>query len=86
MQDEELFDVTVSDALRLLTRSQKTNSTHHYCRIIRLCSGADMQGASGVESDGFSGWVLSVRGADRGRWSISGGAFNGWACSLFASV
>jgi hypothetical protein len=50
MQGGELFDVTVSDALRLLTASQKTNSTHQYSRIIRLCSGADAQGASGAET------------------------------------
>jgi hypothetical protein len=42
MQYEELLDVTVSDALRLLSGSQKTNSTHQYCRIIRLRLGADV--------------------------------------------
>ena len=67
MQDGELFDVTVSDALRLLTASQKTNSTYQYSRIIRLCSGADAQGASGVERGGHKRLGVFVRGASRGR-------------------
>ena len=67
MQDGELFDVTVSDALRLLTASQKTNSTYQHSRIIRLCSGADAQGASGAERGGLNRLGVFVRGARRGR-------------------
>jgi hypothetical protein len=74
MQYGELFDVTVSDALRLLTGTQKTNSTHQYSRIIRMCSGADAQGASGADAVALIGRVHLVRGASRGRWIVS------WGC------
>ena len=55
MQDGELFDVTVSDALRLLTETQKTNSTHQYSSIIRLCVGAGAQSAFVAERCGLYG-------------------------------
>jgi hypothetical protein len=77
MQGGELFDVTVSDALRLLTARQKTNSTHQYSRIIRQCSGADAQGASGRNAVALTGWVSLCEAQVEGAEGYLGGAFNG---------
>jgi hypothetical protein len=68
MQDGELLDVTVSDALRLLSGTQKTNSTHQYCRFIRLSIGAGAWLASGAEAQRLFWPGALVRGAGRGRF------------------
>jgi hypothetical protein len=77
MQDGELFDVTVSDALRLLTAGQKTNSADQYSRIIRLRSGADPQGASGAERGGLDMLGVFCEVRVEGAEGYLGGAFNG---------
>jgi len=44
--------------MRLQTGTQKTNSTHQYCRISRPQVGADAWSASGADAVALAGLML----------------------------